>query len=552
MDEKSSVADLEPFASWQVRARRHSLWPYGLALVGFVLAFSQLLIRLVQGTGIIDAIWPYAVRSLDWTMMMRGAMGWTFILFSFTVFCGFMFAKLRQDERYSRPINEIGLVVLGLICGFIVIHFAMDVFYLRGAFLILPTYYGCLLVTTLLAIGGLPRLRESSTTPVSKQRVFHLLGVFIAAWMIMPGVPALMGFAPTPPNPPTLGYGSTPGPYETVQFSSPYEMPSEVVSVQGNLEDDIEFSIYYTLPLFPEDTPIDSIPLAVLLHGFGYPDVNAYESWIQHLAAKGIAVAFVQYPSDIRPEGFEDHQVTEQQGMTDFLQHSYRDLAIHAAITHIDETLLGSSRLSQINETLGPIVVDPSTLWSGGHSLGGAYSFLVLDHVLPMGWGSNALVFAPESPAARPLQTELQPDLSLIPDETLVQIGITEDDLSVGLCPAAFHQALFNNLSEERTQVVLVQSDRYGFPRLVASHYLQSEPAHDSLADWGFYRRIDAQADYLVAHSRNDSITADWAFSYMMDETTLTHMGQWSDGMPVLPLKLYNDALSHERFQNCA
>ena len=67
-----------------------------------------------------------------------------------------------------------------------------------------------------------------------------------------------------------------------------------------------------------------------------------------------------------------------------------------------------------------------------------------------------------------------------------------------------------------------------------------------------FIRRIDAQADYLVAHGRNDTFTADWAFQYMTDETMLTGMGEWSDGTPVLPLIWHTNAINEvSAFSDC-
>ena len=149
------------------------------------------------------------------------------------------------------------------------------------------------------------------------------------------------------------------------------------------------------------------------------------------------------------------------------------------------------------------------------------------------------------------MQAALQPTLSPLPNETLVQIGVSQDDMSVGMCPGAFHQQMFTMLPTERNQLLEVQTDKYGFPRLVASHYLQTDPARDVLSDWSFYRRIDAQADYLVAHARNDTFTADWAYQYMTDETMLTGMGSWSDGTPVLPLKLHHDAIESTPFLSC-
>ena len=88
---------------------------------------------------------------------------------------------------------------------------------------------------------------------------------------------------------------------------------------------------------------------------------------------------------------------------------------------------------------------------------------------------------------------------------------------------------------------------------MVASHYLQTDQSEIAWPTGVFYRRIDAQADFLVAHGRNDTFTADWAFQYMTDETMLTGMGEWSDGTPVLPLIWHQDAInSVSKFDACA
>ena len=296
-----------------------------------------------------------------------------------------------------------------------------------------------------------------------------MMGVFFAAWLVMPGVPAVIGFAPSPPDAPSMGYGSFPGPYTVEQYRFPYDLPEDVKSVQGNLEDDVEWSVYITLPELPEDSPVTHLPLAILLHGFSYPDINAYQGWITHLTAKGMAVAFIQYPSDLRPEGYETHEAAYEAGMSDYLQHTYRDLAIRAGMDHVQKILLEAPRASELEDHLGEVIVDPTTLWAGGHSLGASYTFLTLNSAFERGWGSHALVVALEAPASRPMQANLQPNLTGMPSETLVQIGVPQDDMSVGLCPGAFHQQVFSDLPDERNQLLEIQSDLYGFPRLVAA-----------------------------------------------------------------------------------
>lgn len=520
--------------------------------LGFFLALSEVILRLVQGTGAVDAIWPHAVRSLEWTVILRSSTEQTLVLFMAVPLIGYLVNLWKSENENERLINGGLMVLVGLFSGLIAIHFVMDVFYLRGAFLMLPMFYAWMFLWLLLLRGGMPRLRSTASEGIAPGRVIHLLGVFLAAWMLMPGVPALVGFAPSPPDAPTIGYGSNPGPYETMRFSEPYMMPSDVAAIQGDREDDVIFSVHVTLPIIPEDTPVETLPLGILLHGFGYPDLDAYTYWIDHLAAKGMAVALLQYPSDLRPEGYESFEARDVEGTSDFLQHEYRNTAIRAAIDHLETMILGENRSAVTEETLGSITIDPTSLWVGGHSLGGAYTFITLDEVLTKGWGSRALVVALESPASRPMGESMQPDLTNLPVDTMVQVAVTEDDMSVGACPGAFHQQMFNTLPDERNQLIEVHSDLYGFPRLVASHYVQTNPAYDRLADWGFYRRIDAQADFLVAHGRNDTFTADWAFQYMTEEETLTNMGKWSDGTPVLPLSVYADAINTEpRFSAC-
>lgn len=551
LESKHQLRHVEEANSNTSRMGKSPPWAVIAFVGGFLLAYAEVLVRMVAGRDIVDAMWPHAVRSLEWTLVLRSSMELTLTLMLLATGAAYGWRRWIQ-ERDDARIQAVPAFITGGLSGLISLHLLLDWAYFRGAFLLLPTLMGWSLLSVLIAWGGPPAWRTVNQTSVSVPRVGHIFAVFFAAWLVMPGVPALIGMAPSPPDTPSIGYGSTPGPYETAQYSSPYPMPQDVTAVQGNLEDDVTFSVHVTLPLLPEDSPVTHLPLAILLHGFGYPDVDAYQSWITHLAAKGMAVAFLQYPSDLRPEGYEAFVEQEMNGTSDFLQHTYRNMAIRAAIDHMEEMLLFSPRNPEIDAHLGEVTVDPSTLWTGGHSLGAAYTFLVLDDVLERGWGQHAMVVALEAPANRPMQPALQPVLSQLPNETLVQIGVSQDDMSVGVCPGAFHQRLFSELPKERNQLIEVQTDQYGFPRLIASHYLQTDPARDQLSDWSFYRRIDAQADYLVAHARNDTFTADWAFQYLTDETMLTNMGAWSDNTPVLPLKLYHDALiTDPLFSSC-
>ena len=102
--------------------------------VGFLLAFAEMIIRLLAGKDVVDAVWPHALRSLDWTMTLRESAGLTVALFVLIGLGGFGLRKaISSAENPSwKPLVQAGL---GLLMGLIALHFLLDVFYLRGAFL---------------------------------------------------------------------------------------------------------------------------------------------------------------------------------------------------------------------------------------------------------------------------------------------------------------------------------------------------------------------------------------------------------------------------------
>ena len=125
-----------------------------------------------------------------------------------------------------------------------------------------------------------PRLERESKT------LLHVGTVFLAAWLVMPGIPALIGIAPSPPLTPSMGYGAEAGPFDRTTLRYAYPLPEEVVAIQGPTEEEIEFSIYLTLPHLPEEPGIEGVPLAILFHAFNNPSIDSYTDWIDHLSAK--------------------------------------------------------------------------------------------------------------------------------------------------------------------------------------------------------------------------------------------------------------------------
>lgn len=544
--------DSESIPLWKKVYSKGLFFPFAF-LLGFLLSVFEPLFLYLSGKDISDAIWPYAYRTLKWTMSLRESIFSFTLLMSALFFITFLVLQRQlKGQKNQRWANGIGVLLIGFLVGFIGLFFALDSFYLRGAFLLLPTLYGFLLLSILLMVGGVPHIPKERKPLLITKHILHIAGVFFAAWLVMPGIPALIGMAPSPPPAPLMGYGSEPGPFDTSMSIHPYPVPQEVEDIRGDAEKDIEFSVYLTLPLLPEDTLNKPIPLAILTHGWGYPVYDEYTDWIAHLSAKGMAVAFIQYPSHINPEIPADFDDIDQYGASNWPHHLYRAMAFEAAFDELERVALNENRSVDVDAVLGNRTIDPSHLWLGGHSLGGAYVFLSLYESMERQWGNETLFLDFESPWTRPSQPELQPNMSRLPDSTMVHIAQGIDDMSVDSCYSVHHQALFSMLPQEQVLFIELQSDLYGFPRLVGSHYLPTDSVHDTLADWGIYRRIDAQADWVVARSRGDTFTESWAYEHLMNTPLLTNMGQWSDGADVLPLLIHHEALTlNEKFAHC-
>ncbi|MCH1442500.1 MAG: hypothetical protein L7U53_01375 [Candidatus Poseidoniaceae archaeon] len=528
------------------------LHPVALFL-GAVISLSESIYLLLLGEPIQNAIWPQAIRTLAWTFFLRQHITTIAILSALTLAASIWIALRKQKGTDIHPLAVIGLMsLIGFVFASWIIFLLMDIRYIRGAFLLLPTIYGVLLLASAIAVRGAPHLpkREQSKTE-NTYTILHLCTIFFAAWLVMPGIPALIGIAPSPPDAPTMGYGAQAGPFDSVRLQYLYPIPELVSDIQGPTEEDIDFSIYLYLPQLPTDPGIEGVPLAILLHAFKNPSVDSYTDWIDHLVGKGMAVAYIQYPTDVRPDEAETFTLEIEDGMSNWPHHVPRMHALQSAMDLLQERIDDTTRDEVVNQTLGGLKILPQHLWIGGHSLGGAYSLQVLQMAQNKQWGNQTLVVDTEMAAARPVQEAWLPNFTNLPDNTLVHLVVSEDDMTVSKCESAHHIDLFDAVDDNHTLLIYVPSDRYGFPRLVATHYLPANEVHDTLADWAMYRRIDAQADWVVAHSRGDLNTADFAYANLVNTPLLSNLGKWSDGTPVLPLQIYSNPSESALFASC-
>ena len=485
---------------------------------GFIFALLEPLILLALGNDLGGAFWPMAKRSLEWTYFLRENHSLIFAFFILAI----PFSYFRSDKA-SNLEKVIAIFVTGLVFGLLSIFMLLNWAYYRDAFLLLPTTYGFIMLCCAMIIRGVPK-NPFKDTKDRFSNIAHILLVLVAVWLISPGITAMAGLSPSPPK-----LQMENGLYEVEINDYEYPMPEEVSSIQGDYEEDVVFSVYIALPKDHDGM----MPLAIILHGFANPFFESYVDWVETLASRGTAVAFIQYPSDVMPPGHDTFELHEEAGMSNHPYHIPRAVAIDSAL--------------EFMTTLLPENVDSDFLLVGGHSLGAGYALLALDWALEKDWGSQALFVSLEAPYARPVQEDLQIDTTRIPDNFLAHVAVSEDDMSVSDCFGVHHQELLG----DGALFIEIPSDRYGFPRLVASHYLQATEAHDDLADWGFYRRVASQSNWLVANLQGDE-SGELEYRNLLTNTDeLRYMGEWSDGTPVLRLRTYENAISSNDFKYC-
>ena len=521
--------------------------------IGVFVSLIDTIYLLARGSNLENAVWPLAIRTLEITLYLRKSVPLVALLCALALSLGLWLMMRRQQGKHiAQWITHSLIFAAGVTVGAYAVYLVMNARYLRGAFLLLPTLYGFILFACAIGARGIPRLPKLNDGVLDKlYSGSHLIAVFLAAWLMVPGIPALIGIAPSPPDRPVFGYGGQPGPFGEVLEVYPYPLPENVTAIQGDTEEDITFSIYLSIPILPEEPGIEGVPLAILFHAFNNPDRYSYTDWIGRLIGKGMVVAYIQYPTDIRPEGADNWDDTESEGMSDWPHHVPRLYSIYSALNSLQEIIGDDTRGSEIDAVLGNLSIMPEHLYIGGHSLGGAYALNALEMVQEFGWGSETVVVNTEMASSRPSQNLWQPNFDQLPEATVVHLAVGEDDMTVGQCDSVYHQQLFDLIEDNNSLLIYIPSDRYGFPRLIATHYIPATEAHDTLADWAFYRRVDAQADWVVARSRGDYNTENFAYFHLIDGPLLRDMGEWSDGTPVLELEPYTNAIQEKRFNHC-
>ena len=123
-----------------------------IAVAGFVIAFIEPIILLLLGDDLGGAFWPMAIRTLELTLYLRENRS---IVFALTIILTL------TALVYNRSENPISVMVatfsVGLVFGLLAVFKLLDMAYMRGAFILLPTLYGFLILILSFKLYGIPK-----------------------------------------------------------------------------------------------------------------------------------------------------------------------------------------------------------------------------------------------------------------------------------------------------------------------------------------------------------------------------------------------------------
>ena len=453
------------------------------------------------------------------------------ILFSFVLV---YLSKNINNEIYKKNIIFLGSVCSNIFICFSVIFFMLNSGFFFGALVTIPFLIGCGLILSTLTQN---LFNNNKSVFLKLSNCIYFLIILL---LILPNFSSVVGMLPEPPNNNESYFGNG-GDYIVEKTKIKINPEDFIFENMSEWSKEYDWNVYVFTP-----NPIpENMPLVIYIHGYEGEEEWVYTDSLETMASRGVAVIFPQYASNYDVSEYDPEMLIYEEGGSNHPQHEWRysmtwdgiELGINYLESNYDE-------------------FDPSNLWVGGHSMGAGVSMYVVTKAINEGWGSNSLIFNLEAPWVYSNYEPFKGNMSYLPDHTIVNVVEYEDDNVVKRCVGVWEfnriktKDGFGELNESRIKYLKVYSDRSGFPKLIASHYIQATTIRDALADFSYYKRIDAQAHYLFGVANEDLNAITLAGKYFFgDDDDLTNMGSWSNGVSVREIDVYDDPFNSNLYE---
>jgi hypothetical protein len=280
--------------------------------------------------------------------------------------------------------------------------------------------------------------------------------------------------------------------------------------------------------IFTPTGPTPSVaPLILFLHGYRATDPVDYGGWIEHIVRQGNIVLYPIFEGGVRDP---------EQEIIDNLINSTR-----GAITYLQRS--------------GPVRPDLNRFAIVGHSFGGGLSAVVASLAQRSGLPIPKAIM-PVQPGWRGGGDYPAEDLPGVPSSVLILVVEGDQDQFADSRKGQLILSDTSRVPASQKCRVILQTDKYGNPPLLADHYAPLSPdqnyelevktrskerrermvkwamdirsgEEDALDFYGFWKLFDVLSDKACAGERS--------ISKIIDAAGGTSMGTWPDGTPVKP-----------------
>lgn len=545
-----------------------------LFLLGFLTGFGPVLISLLSGLNLEDSLFEFAYYRITDALTLRAFEGYLIPLgiIAFTIkYKIFQNENLRQ--KISRDLSvAVTQFLIGYLLAFSALYLMLDFSFFFGSVRAMPFVLGFfitllvinMLLTNTTLIDAIKNSIKEKKSNLDKTQILAIVevGLLLAAGLALalPNTWDMSGFAPDQPQLNSGDWGNMEAQYSVIETTIPVFTSAPEFQYWPADDDGSDWKVHVFIPSIT-DSDLDSkqLGVAIYLHGYSGADVEVYRDTLELLASRGLVAIFPQYISDLDLSSIDkDFELIYEEGGSNHPQHQTRyDMAwlgITRAISALNTTEDGELAAIFQQHTGTNTSLNLENLWIGGHSMGGGTTFSMLDRALDLGWGSSSLQISLEASWVHAQRgNPLRGNMSKLPDHTWAQLTEYSSDYTVHPCQARWqHERISERdsslpINESQIQYLRIESDYHGFPRMMASHFIQASFVHDNFADLSYYSRIDAQAARISTQGQlftADSDLLSSAQSFLSDENQqMSNLGDWSDGHPVNGIKMIQQPL---------
>ena len=504
-------------------------------LVGFVFLLMVLSVRGVGNDGeggfVYTALFWIANDMVQIGKFLRNFNQILIMVVIFICIVSIYFSKKIINKNIKRGLFFSFSIFNGFLLGLIMIYFLLNYAYFLGALVTIPFILGGLLLFSLLSQNIFD---ENKFDLVVFKNIKSILFFIIVLILILPSFSSMGGMLVKPPNEDFEGFLGNEK-FNVNKKVIDFETQDFIIENMTGISKNYDWKVYVFIP----DPVPENMPLAVFLHGYEGEEEWVYTDSFESIASNGVAVIYPQYASNYDVSKYNESMLNYSEGGSNHPQHEWRYSMAWEGV------MIGFDYLKENFQG-----IDSSNLWVGGHSMGAGTSMYIASKASEEGWGNNSFIINLEAPWIYSNYEPFGGNMSFLPNHTIVNVVEYEDDVVVERCIGVWmferlkNKDGFGTLKDENVFYLKVFSDKRGFPKLISSHYVQATPIRDSLADFAYYKRLEAQSSYLFGFANNDLdlvLNAEKYFKNDGDE--LKNMGNWSNGDPVKKIEIYKDPM---------